>query len=71
MTQWNNAWYRVNPATGMAYIVPQQSNPVLDWCIDQWVWLGLQLYFAPYRMIGDSELEQFIRHFTLNGISRK
>lgn len=52
----------------MAYIVPQQSNSVLDQWIDQWVWVGLQIYFAPYRMMGDSELEQFMQHFTLNGI---
>jgi hypothetical protein len=48
--------------------VPQVSNPVADWWIDQWVWVTLQMYFAPYRMMGNSELEQFMQQFTLNGI---
>jgi hypothetical protein len=55
----------------MAYIVPQQNNPVLDWWIDQWVWFGLQIYFAPYRIMGDSDIEKFMLQFTLNGINRR
>jgi hypothetical protein len=51
MTQWNNDWYRVNPMTGQAYIVPPVNNPVADWWIDQWVWVGLQIYFLPYRLM--------------------
>ena len=68
MTQWNNAWYRVDPTTGQAYIVPQQNNPVADWWVDQWVWVVLQMYFAPYRIMGNSEIEEFMQQFTLNGI---
>lgn len=45
------------------------KNNIIDMIIDYNVWLFLQWYYLPMKIIskGD-ELDQFISHFSLNGI---
>ncbi len=41
----------------------------IDWYIDYNVWLFLQWYYSPFILMrkGD-EIDQFLSHFSLNGI---
>ena len=42
--------------------------PILDAMFDNAVWWMLQCRYLPYRIMGNTDYEKFVKQFTLNGI---
>jgi hypothetical protein len=56
---------------GMEFTELLPSNIVANMLVDQWVWLLLKWYYAPFEMIGrGDEVDQWVSTFSLNGIKQ-
>jgi hypothetical protein len=42
--------------------------PIFDAMFDNAVWWMLQFRYLPYRIMGNTDYEKFVKQFTLNGI---
>jgi hypothetical protein len=64
MTRWPTDFQTEYQKFGTDIMLQPLSN-----VLDYWMWLALNAYYTPYVIIGKGdEMDQFISHFSLNGI---